>query len=79
MALPPPHHRTTAAGVNALGTRLLVRLADRAPATGNVFLSPASIASALALALAGAPPESETARCVCMRDRGRDRDRESQS
>jgi serine protease inhibitor len=60
--VPAPPPRTTASSVNAFGARLLARLADRAPATTNVFLSPASIASALALALAGSPPESETAR-----------------
>jgi len=51
-----------AAGVNSLGVALLARAVERAQPNANLFLSPASISSALALALAGAPPASETAR-----------------
>ena len=51
-----------ASGVNAFGAALLSRAVARAPPSTNLFLSPASIASALALALAGSPPESTTAR-----------------
>ena len=65
MPPPPPspsHNRMVAAGVNSLGVALLARAVERAQPNANLFLSPASISSALALALAGAPPASETAR-----------------